>query len=126
MNGWFFAAAGAILASWYLKRGIKVNGCTDVTGEQLKVKLGNKEGLTVIDVRTPGEYSAGHIPGALLRPLGNINQWSNEFEFEQPLVLVCASGGRSSSAASKLAEAGFTNLYNLTGGMSKWRFPVEK
>ena len=89
----------------------------------------------LIDVRTPAEYigELGHIPGAELRPLQEIQNWVQEIESlknsDKMIVLVCRSGNRSRKAAEFLQEKGFQNLINVMGGMRAWNqkgYPVEK
>ncbi len=72
-----------------------------------------------IDVREPDEYTGplGHLPGAELVPLGTLEAASASWPREQPLLLICRSGGRSAKAAQALARSGFKHLYNLAGGM---------
>jgi rhodanese-related sulfurtransferase len=80
--------------------------------------------LTIVDVRERDELKGelGHIPGAQHLPLqrllaaGPLRDWTPE----TPLLLVCRSGARSASAASHLARQGFTQVYNLHGGMLAW------
>ena len=88
---------------------------------QAKIKELKNEQL--IDVRTPQEYEEGHIEGAT-----NIN-W-NDDNFEQqvskldktkPVMVYCLAGGRSGSAAAALKRMGFTEIYDLKGGMRSWR-----
>ncbi|QBN18404.1 thioredoxin domain-containing protein [Flavobacterium nackdongense] len=76
----------------------------------------------LIDVRTPGEFNAGHILDA-----ENIDWLSNNFvaateklDKSQPIFVYCKSGGRSAKAAAKLEELGFKKIYNLEGGIMKW------
>jgi len=76
----------------------------------------------LIDVRTPEEFNSKHLDNAL-----NIDYNDSDFETEiakldksKPTFVYCLSGGRSSSAVSKMQEMGFTQLYNLEGGMMKW------
>ncbi len=78
--------------------------------------------VRVIDVREPAEFDAelGHIRGAELVPQGTVPAASSTWDREVPLLLVCRSGGRSGRAAALLAQAGFTRVYNLTGGMLAW------
>jgi rhodanese-related sulfurtransferase len=79
-----------------------------------------KEGAQLIDVRSPGEYAAGHVEGARNIPVGEIAARSGELgATDRPIILYCASGTRSAMAASKLRSAGFSRVYNL-GGMSNW------
>jgi rhodanese-related sulfurtransferase len=72
-----------------------------------------------IDVREPDEYSGplGHLPRAELVPLGTLEAASASWPREEPLLLICRSGGRSAMAAKALARRGFRHLYNLVGGM---------
>jgi rhodanese-related sulfurtransferase len=73
-------------------------------------------GAQLIDVREPWEYVQGHIPGAQNIPLGEIAEVASTLE--GPMVLICAVGGRSSSAAQYLASLGKTDVANLVGGTS--------
>lgn len=78
--------------------------------------------LTVIDVRTPGEYASGHLPGALNIPLDQLRlalPAIKEAADSGELLVVCASGARSESASRTLAEHGVTAA-TLTGGTSAW------
>ncbi len=87
--------------------------------EKLKMTIPNQ----LVDVRTPGEFSGGRIDGAL-----NLD-W-NGYEFKDqaatldkniPVFVYCLSGGRSAAAADYLRDEGFKNVYELNGGMMKWR-----
>lgn len=78
--------------------------------------------LTVIDVRTPGEYAAGHLPGSLNIPLDRIRQALLDIRQTADrgeVLIVCASGARSESACRILAENGITTA-TLSGGTSAW------
>lgn len=94
------------------------------------VRLINREKAVLIDVSEPAEYAAGHVAGARSVPLGSLETSKNlPSNKELPLVLVCASGARSSRAATTLRKLGFTNAHVLTGGLAAWReanLPVEK
>jgi rhodanese-related sulfurtransferase len=83
----------------------------------------------VLDVREPGEYAAGHIPGALLIPLGELPDRLHEVPEEGPVVVVCRSGNRSGQALRFLRQQGFDNVHNMLGGMLAWQragYEVEK
>jgi rhodanese-related sulfurtransferase len=85
--------------------------------------------VTVLDVREPGEYAAGHIPGALLIPLGELPDRLHEVPEEGPVVVVCRSGNRSGQASRFLRQQGFDNVHNMLGGMLAWQragYEVEK
>ena len=86
-------------------------------------KLKEMPTATIIDVRTIDEFSKGHLANAL-------NYDWNEIEFDKqissldkskPVFVYCLSGGRSSSAASKMRSEGFKTVYELDGGIMKWR-----
>jgi hydroxyacylglutathione hydrolase len=78
------------------------------------------EDVRVVDVRGPGEWHQGHIPGAVHLPLPELALRSGELNGE-PLALVCGSGYRSTVAASVLERSGFRRLHNVIGGMRAWR-----
>ncbi|MFI9366574.1 rhodanese-like domain-containing protein [Kitasatospora sp. NPDC053057] len=90
-----------------------------LTVEQLKPRLGQ---LTLIDVRSPGEYAGGHIPGALNIPLDQLDRALPALRAaagRNDLAVVCAAGQRAQSACEQLAEAGITALV-VTGGTNAW------
>jgi thioredoxin len=85
-------------------------------------KLKATENPQLLDVRTPEEYSTGHIGNAV-----NVNWNSDDFvaktskyDKSKPIFVYCKVGGRSSNAAEKLEELGFKEIYNLDGGIMKW------
>ena len=81
-----------------------------------------KPGVTILDVRTPEEFAAGYIPGAINVDLngpdfkGEVGKLPKDGEY----AVYCRSGNRSRSAADILARAGFTQLYDL-GGIMQWQ-----
>jgi phage shock protein E len=78
------------------------------------------EGALLVDVRSPEEFSAGHIEGALNIPVGELAQRLTELgDKHEPIVLYCRSGARSGRALSLLQRQGFTAVSNL-GAMSRW------
>jgi phage shock protein E len=78
------------------------------------------DGVKVVDVRTPAEYAAGHVPGAVNIPYDEIGPRSAELgPAETPLVLYCHSGRRAGIAIRTLAAKGFTRLYDL-GTYERW------
>jgi rhodanese-related sulfurtransferase len=90
-----------------------------LAAEQARSRL---DELTVIDVRTPGEYAAGHLPGALNIPLDRIRQALPEIRHAAArgdVLVVCASGARSQKACALLAEQGVSTA-TLTGGTGAW------
>ena len=95
----------------------------DINSDELELMI-KKEDLVLLDVRTPTEYSNGHLISAL-----NINYYGDNFDKKideldksKPIVVYCKSGGRSSKSALKLVEKGFEQIYNLKGGFDQWIF----
>ena len=77
--------------------------------------------LQVLDVRRPGEYTGGHVPGALNIPLDRLRLDSRPLDRARPLAIICASGYRSSVAGSLLRSEGWQGaIYNVVGGTSAW------
>ncbi len=74
----------------------------------------------LIDVRTPGEFAEGYIDGAVNIPLDQLASRLSEVPQDTPVVLYCRSGNRSNQAAGVLAQAGYTNVYDL-GGVLGWQ-----
>ena len=77
--------------------------------------------FTLLDVRQPGEYESEHIPGAKLIPLPGLKDGSVELDSQKPVIVYCASGGRSLAAAQLLSGLGFNEIYNLQGGIKAWQ-----
>lgn len=91
--------------------------------------LNNHTDHTLVDVRTPGEYISGHLPGALNIPLHQLASRANEIPDMKPVVLVCATANRSATGSAILVRNGYTNVYNLRGGTASWMrqgLPVEQ
>ena len=79
--------------------------------------------VQILDVREPDEFKGplGHIVGARLIPLGELAGRLGELQRDRPIVAVCRAGSRSAQAVAILAQNGFTDVANLTGGMLRWR-----
>ena len=78
------------------------------------------ENMRVIDVRQMQEIAMGTVPKAEPLPLHTLPAKVHEFSREEKLVMVCRSGARSAQACLFLQQQGFSNVYNLRGGMMGW------
>lgn len=81
----------------------------------------------LLDVRASEEFASGHIHGAVNIPLDVLRNHLSEVPTDQPIVVYCRSGNRSAQASQILAQAGYTNIYDM-GGLNDWMaqgFPVE-
>lgn len=110
---------------------VKTQTNTSISVEEFEKKLMQDTSVQLVDVRTPEEFKEGHLKGAV-----NYNVNGDDFEKQisnldknKPVMVYCRSGKRSSSAASVLIKNGFTEVYNMEGGITKWNEankPVEK
>ena len=83
--------------------------------------------ISLIDVRTPAEYSSIHVKGAKNHPMESLKLESIPFSKDEEIHVICQSGGRSMKVCQKLEAAGFSNVVNVEGGTSAWHeagFPV--
>lgn len=94
-----------------------------VEAKAFSEKIHSESNPLILDVRTPGEFSGGFIPGAI-----NIDYNSNEFsqkvnklDKSETVFVYCLSGGRSASAADEMRKSGFKNVVELKGGILKWK-----
>ena len=87
----------------------------------------DEQDVVILDVREPGEYNSGHIPGAVLLPVGSINRETAADvipEKDSTVLVYCRSGNRSKTASTVLAELGYTGIYEF-GGINSWPYEVE-
>jgi rhodanese-related sulfurtransferase len=80
----------------------------------------------LIDVREPLEYEMARIEGARLLPLSRFNEWAEELDPEVETVVMCHHGIRSAQVCAYLAQQGFTNVFNLEGGIDRWSCEVDR
>jgi sulfur-carrier protein adenylyltransferase/sulfurtransferase len=90
--------------------------------EQARERLDAPEPPVLVDVREQNEWNQGHIPGAVLIPLGEVETRIAEAapDRSRPVLLYCASGSRSARAAQTLTELGYEDAVNVAGGFNKW------
>ena len=99
----------------------------DVTPDEAERVLKLNPGMVILDVRTPEEFSEGHIPGAV-----NLNFFATDFldkvkSYEGKQIMIhCASGGRSGQALSRLKDTSFGALYHLKNGFTGWQSAGKK
>ena len=97
-----------------------------ITQEKAKEMM-DTQNVIILDVREQSEYDSGHIPGAVLLPVGTIDEATAAAAIpakDSTVLVYCRSGNRSKTAASALAELGYTNLYEF-GGINTWPYETE-
>jgi hydroxyacylglutathione hydrolase len=77
--------------------------------------------LQVVDVRAPGEFAGGALPGAVNLPLPRLRSTLGQLDPSRPVLVNCAGGYRSSVAASLLRAHGFADVSDLLGGWNAWQ-----
>ncbi len=103
------------------------SGYQTVEASQAEQLVTSKK-VSVLDVRTPREYSQGHLPNAV-----NIDYLNSDFEKQlealdkdKKYLVYCRSGQRSSEAVEVMKKKGFRNVTNMLGGITAWSGPTEK
>lgn len=121
------AALGLALLAGCSVAQTEQNGYQQISQEEAKQKM-DTEDVLVLDVREQSEYDTGHIPDAVLLPVGEIDEESAASvipEKDTTVLVYCRSGNRSKMAAGKLAELGYTEIYEF-GGINTWPYEVEQ
>jgi rhodanese-related sulfurtransferase len=94
-----------------------------VSPAELAARLGTEGAPLILDVRSPGEYASGHVPGALNIPHGELAARLGELGGEpaREMVVYCERGGRARAAEETLRRSGFRRVRHLEGDMQAWR-----
>lgn len=97
----------------------------EITVQELKQKMDNNEDFQIIDVREPFEYEMSNIGGENI-PLAGVVLEADKISRDKPVIMQCRSGARSAAATMQLEQQlGYTNLYNLKGGILAWAAEIE-
>jgi rhodanese-related sulfurtransferase len=97
----------------------------EVTVAELKTMRDNKEDFQLIDVREPHEVEIASIQGELI-PMGEVMNNLDKISRDKKVVIHCRSGARSGAVVQALErEHGYTNLYNLKGGIIAWANEID-
>jgi rhodanese-related sulfurtransferase len=101
------------------------NGIIQYSLDELKRVL-SEGAMKPIDVRTPEEYIAGHIPGVPLYTMQEVTEWADDLDKDDEYILICRSGNRSQKVAEFLNQNGFEKVASFDGGMLIWDGDVEE
>ncbi len=101
-------------------------GASDITVEELKRRLDQRENVFVLDVRNPEEVQICRLPGSTVIPLPALPQRFGELDRNREIIVHCKSGVRSQKAIHFLRQQGFSKLKNLTGGILAWADRIDK
>ena len=101
--------------------GLELQATPQISVDELHAQLDDDgKVLQILDVRAPGEYASGHLPGARNVPLPELEARLTVLDRTQPTGVICAGGYRSAAGASILRRHGFQDVYDITGGTSAW------
>ena len=106
----------------------ETKGYTQITQEEAKTMMEEETSLVILDVREESEYQEGHIPGAVLLPVGEIDEESAKETIgdkDTTVLVYCRSGNRSKTASEALSKLGYTQVYEF-GGIQDWPYEVEQ
>jgi rhodanese-related sulfurtransferase len=100
-----------------------------ISAAELHDRRTSGDAPTLIDVRTPAEYAAGHIPGAINIPFDEVAERIAEVDAPHGVALYCMIGPRARKGESALLAAGYESVFHLEGGFAAWReagFPIQR
>jgi len=102
--------------------GTKSEIVKEISPQEAESLINNNGNLTVIDVRTPQEYATGHLARAINLDLRSqtFNDELGKLDKKKAYLVYCQSGNRSQKASDTMKELGFTEVYNLSGGITQW------
>ena len=106
--------------------GPSADGYQQISQEEAKEMMDTQE-VIILDVREQDEYDSGHIPGAVLLPVGTIDETTAAEVIpgkDSTVLVYCRSGNRSKTASAALGELGYTAIYEF-GGINTWPYETE-
>jgi rhodanese-related sulfurtransferase len=131
IENWMLLAVALASGAMLMWPALSAGGGAGSLNAAQAVLLMNREKAAVVDVCSAGEFAAGHVAGAKHLPLDELEAKLPGLVKNKstPVILVCASGARSSRAVTIAKKLGYENAHSLAGGMRSWRsasLPVEK
>jgi adenylyltransferase/sulfurtransferase len=103
----------------------RANAVPEITPSELATRIARGDAIDLIDVREPHEWEIARIPGARLIPLGTLAEALPSLDRTSEIVVHCKGGSRSAKAVRQLLDAGFVNVTNLAGGITRWSDEVD-
>ena len=97
----------------------------EISVQTLNKKINNNENFLLIDVRENQELAISKISQAIHIPMNTIPDNLHQIEFTQPVIIMCKSGGRSAQVCKYLQNQGYSNVYNLKGGIIGWALEID-
>ncbi len=108
-----------------VSEGAADSGVPSISAGDLAARLNAPDPPTLVDVRQPGEWAIGHLPGARLIPRSELSDRVDELARAHEIVVYCSGGQRSAAATRLLLDLGFTRVRHLSGGLRAWASEVD-
>jgi adenylyltransferase/sulfurtransferase len=105
--------------------GIGLDAVPQIEPRELAIRRASGEAIQLIDVREPHEWEIGHIPGARLVPLHRLKAALGDIDGSTPIAVYCKGGTRSALATRDLLDAGFRQVWSVSGGIVRWSREVD-
>lgn len=122
LTGWAGAAGQAPTATTPRATAQKtIDDKASLIVADVKKLMASRKDLLLIDVRSPQEFGQGAVAGSKNIPFIDIMEGRHSLPKDKPVLLICSIGGRSFAAVQLLQEKGYTEVYNLDGGLQAWR-----
>ncbi|WML34494.1 rhodanese-like domain-containing protein [Clostridium sp. OS1-26] len=126
----FMLILGVVILAFILYRRFAFTTNKDiqnVNADEAHQLIKTTKNLIILDVRTNQEFKSGHIPGSKSIPVGELASRINELEKykDNPILVHCASGGRSPAAVRVLLKHNFSKIYHLNRGLSGWKYGLK-
>jgi len=106
----------------------EISSVENISVEEVYEIMTGGEDYIILDVRTLEEFGQGHLEGAVHIPVNELEGRLGELSKDKPIIVYCKSGGRSKTASDLLIENGFTQVYDMSGGILEWEqkgYPME-
>ena len=111
----------ALIAGVLLTLGVAAaSAVKDISSREASQLIGKNRNIFVLDVRTPDEYRQAHLKNAVLIPINEMERRIREVPKNRPVLVYCAVGSRSASAAGFLGSQGYREVYNIADGIVGW------
>lgn len=126
---WKWLSVAALAAGLFLVLRSPVAAEDAVAPTEAAALIKQQKQLQLIDVRTEAEYANGHVAGAKLIPLHEVEKRLAEIDKQKPVLLYCRTGSRSANALKILQERGYTQAKHMDGGIKAWQaagLPITK
>ncbi|MDC0145387.1 rhodanese-like domain-containing protein [bacterium] len=102
-----------------------MNNIKEISVQSLNKKINNNEKISLIDVREDEELKISKISQSIHIPMKTIPDNLNQISSDKTIIIMCKTGGRSAQVCEYLSNQGYSNVYNLKGGIISWALEID-